>query len=127
MTQSDFRINGQLRQVLARHFVELAVVRFGSFRGTVRFNGRLAHMNGRPFAASDLSLIEAIEQEARRIPGVRAVFFDLMNWKKDGDGRWKQLVDATSLDDGESNVFEVVDAAVDAATGSEKPPVPRAT
>jgi hypothetical protein len=86
MTHSDFRTNAALRQVLARHFVDLAAVRFGSFRGTVRFNGRLTHVSGRPFVISDRSLLEAVEADVKRIPGVRAVFFDLTNWPKDAGG-----------------------------------------
>jgi hypothetical protein len=91
MPVSDFQINSRARAVLARNWVDLQQVRFGSFRGTVRVSGQLSYLGERFSAAPDPAKLENIERELRQIPGLERVYFDLTNWRKDTAGRWECL------------------------------------
>lgn len=86
---SDFRANSRIRSVLARHWVDLQKLRFGAFRGTVRLSGELCHLGSGRFGSSEAVKLESLEQDMRRIPGVRHVYFDLVNWQRDSSGKWK--------------------------------------
>ena len=101
MVASDFRTNAKIRQVLTRHWIDTQELHFGCFRGTVRLTGRMLHINREPLRHGGTGFIETIESEIRRIPGVRAVFFDLSNWRRDKSGAWEQTegTDRTLLDE----------------------------
>ncbi len=91
MSVSDLTINSAVRRILSRHWVDLSEIRFGAFRGTVRFTGVLCHLSGRLPDHGKMTLLGAIEQETRRICGVQHLHFDVSNWTKDKSGNWKEL------------------------------------
>jgi hypothetical protein len=91
MVVSDFRINSGVRSCLARHWVDLQQLSFGSFRGVVRISGRLCHLGEGSSAALRAADVEVLETEIRRFPGVANVFFELSNWKKSAGGEWESL------------------------------------
>lgn len=76
--------------MLARYWLDVQKARFGSFRGIVRFTGRLSYLD--PTHAKrnpGVSLLEILEGEIRRISGVKRVHFDLENWRRNGAGEWE--------------------------------------
>jgi hypothetical protein len=88
MSVSDFQINARVRSVLAKHWIDTQRVKFGSFKGTVRFSGQIHPLGDRSATHLDGSKLEIIESELKRIRGVLRVFFDLANWRKSETGKW---------------------------------------
>ncbi len=86
---SDYQINARVRSVLARHWVDLHKIKFGSYKGTVRFHGELCHLGGTAFGVSDVSKVEAIESGIRSIAGVKRVHFELSHWRRSGSEGWE--------------------------------------
>ena len=91
MAASDFRTNSAVRSVLARHWIDLQRIKFGCFRGTVRFGGTLAFLGARTASRIDSSKLETLEREVKRVQGVSRVYFDFKNWKKGPNGEWTCL------------------------------------
>ena len=89
MRTSDHDVKMAVRRTLSRHWVDLHAVRYLCNRGSVRFQGHLHRLDQSPSPPYG-SLLEAIESETRRIPGVRGVFFNLENWVRDSQGRWAE-------------------------------------
>ncbi len=91
--RDDLKINARVRAVLARHWVDLTRVTFAAVNGTVRLSGVLKRLSTEEessyFSEEDVLIIE---QELRSIPGVRRVYIDLENWKKDAStSRWSPV------------------------------------
>ena len=91
MAASDFRTNTAVRSVLARHWIDVQRIKFGCFRGTVRFTGSLAFLGTRANGTLDAAKVELLEREIKRLQGVSRVYFDLKNWKREPGGEWKCL------------------------------------
>jgi hypothetical protein len=85
---SDFQINSRVRAILARSWIDLQKITFGSFRGTVRFSGELCLLGGRTNGCSKKNQVESLEYEVRAIRGVQRIFFDLSNWQRNDTGDW---------------------------------------
>jgi len=85
---SDFQINSKVRSVLAKHWIDLQKITFGSFRGTVRFSGELCLLGGRTGGGSEMNQVESLESEVRSIRGVQRIYFDLSNWHRNNTGQW---------------------------------------
>ena len=88
MDISDFQINSRVRSVLARNWVDLHKIAFGSFRGTVRFSGEICYLGGRSSDKADPHKVELLERELMGIEGVRRIYFDLSNWHRTDAGQW---------------------------------------
>jgi hypothetical protein len=88
MSISDFQINSKVRSVLAKHWIDIQKLRFGSFRGTVRLSGELYLAGDRSASFLDAAKITLVENQVRRIRGVARVYFDLKNWRKNESGNW---------------------------------------
>ncbi|MCZ6795642.1 MAG: hypothetical protein O7J95_18715 [Planctomycetota bacterium] len=87
---SDYEINARVRSVLARHWVDTAKLRFGSFRGTVRLTGELHRLGGDTHTTAQLaSKLDCIEHEIQRLRGVKRVYIQLEKWAKNGTGDWE--------------------------------------
>lgn len=99
MAALEFRINSAIRHLLTHHWIDLHEIRWLTFRGTVRFAGRLRHVGDRPFETSSESFLDVLELETRAIPGVRYVYFDLSNYVRDDHGQWICLDEADGEDD----------------------------
>ena len=89
VSASDFQINSKLRAILARHWIDSQQLRFGSFRGTVRFSGKLAYLGARDEIGAGGSKVEILERAAKALQGVRRVYFDLENWHRTPTGAWE--------------------------------------
>jgi hypothetical protein len=100
MSADDFRINAFVRQVLTRRWVDLNAVRFGATGRIVYFHGRFERFrpeNGNnedaweesagARLAENLALLETVEKEIRREPGVVDVVFRFENFRK-LKGKW---------------------------------------
>ena len=88
MVVSDFRINSLVRSILAKRWLDLRPLKFGSFRGTVRVSGELYPRESRDPHSLKSSTIEILEREIRQIRGVNRVYFDLKNWRRLSSGAW---------------------------------------
>ena len=89
MGASDFRINSKVRSVLARHWIDLSRVGLSSISGTVRLTGILCRLSSEsdvdPFTGQHLAQLET---ELLSIKEVKRVYFNLDNWRKDGNRQW---------------------------------------
>jgi hypothetical protein len=88
MSAFDFRINSQVRSLLARHWLDLNKVQIGTFHGTVRLTGKLTRLGGELASRHEPRLIEILDIELRGLNGVERVYFDVVNWKKNNSGEW---------------------------------------
>lgn len=88
MPVSDFRINSRVRSCLARHWIDTQQVSFGSFRGIVRISGTLVFLGDRGLGARLQCDLTSLEEEIRRVDGVRTVHFDFTNCWKGSSGEW---------------------------------------
>ena len=91
MAVTDIRINSMVRAVIARNWIDLQRLRYGSFRGTVRISGTLCYLGARASQNFDPGKLEVLESEIRRIPGAKRIYFDLRNWRKNTQGQWECL------------------------------------
>ena len=100
MSVDDYQINATVRRILARCWVDLASLRFGTVGRTVYFHG--SFLKVRPARPSDtdpwggqrpeevsenLVLLELVEKEIRRERSVADVVFQLDNFRKTR-GKW---------------------------------------
>ena len=69
------QINSAVRSVLAKHWVDMNVLRISSTRGTVRIEGDMRLLPGHHPRQPGAAKMERIQSEIRRIPGVRRVRF----------------------------------------------------
>jgi hypothetical protein len=96
----DYQINATVRRILARCWVDLEALRYGTVGRTVYFHGRFekvratrereseAWQGRRPDEiAETLALLEAVEKEVRREPLVLDLVFRLENFRK-SQGKW---------------------------------------
>ncbi len=87
MSNSDLQINVRIRKILASHWIDLRDLHYRAYKGTVRLSGYMKRINGIPTDVLPMP-IPLIEHEVRRIEGVKLVFFDLENFKKNVEGSW---------------------------------------
>ena len=91
MGAEDMKITVLVRSVLARHWIDNMLVSVMTRRGIVSLSGRL-HKITAVDEHDDINEDEmmVIEQEIRRIKGVRRVIYNLEGWMKDG-GRFVKV------------------------------------
>ena len=122
MPVSDFQINARVRAVLAKRWMDTHRLKFGSFKGTVRFSGQLHALGNRSASHLDAAKLEMIESELKRIRGVSRVFFDFTNWRKSETGEWvpqEKVVIQRSLQSDNPVVLEATDAKSESAKGKD--------
>jgi len=81
-------VRAETRAILSRHRVELPLLRVGAFGNLVRLQGVLKRAAGLPDLTQEA--LVGMEQELRRIPGVRRVELHLSNWRRQGR-EWKEI------------------------------------
>jgi hypothetical protein len=79
-------VRAEVRSILSRNRIELALLRVGVFGNAVRLQGVLRRVAGLPELTHEA--LENMEREVRRIPGVRRVEMHLANWLRQ-DSEWK--------------------------------------
>ncbi len=119
---TDSSIRQRVRAVLARAWILTSAVDVGCCRGVVRLRGELRHHGTHAAQELDGNRIELLEQELRRIRGVRRVHMDLENWRRDERGEWHESTAATAGAGDESEAEEV-----EAASESEPVELPQIT
>ncbi len=73
MDVPDLQIKTQVRAVLTRHWIDLTRIGYDCCRGSVRFRGEISLVEGH-HCSSPGALLEALESEIKRIPGVKSVY-----------------------------------------------------
>lgn len=91
MADSNLKLNAAIRSLLASQWIDLQRIRFATVHGTVRFYGELCYLGAHRGNRSEASRIENLEQQVRRLKGIRKVYFDLQNWRKNANGEWECL------------------------------------
>lgn len=91
-TVSDTQVRANLRAVLTRHRIDLSKASFFCARGVVRMLGELRRHGASSATGVELGEIEAIERDIQGLKGVTRVHFDLSNWNKLSNGRWKPVL-----------------------------------
>ena len=89
MPRSQYQIQAEIRRVFARHWVDLERIHFGVYRDMLRVSGELHQTTAEGASEGELSLVDVLHDELRRVPDVRHVVFDLGNWVRDAEGSWK--------------------------------------
>ncbi|RKY13289.1 MAG: hypothetical protein DRP82_05595 [Planctomycetota bacterium] len=91
MGANDMKITVRVRGVLARHWIDNMLVSVMTRRGVVHLGGRL-HKITAVDEYDDINEDElaTIEQEIRRIKGVKRVIYNIEGWLKDG-GRFVKV------------------------------------
>lgn len=94
MSTSDHEINRKVRAVLSRHWIDPSSTSFASRKGVVRLMGELRRVGSAFGASLEATTLTVLDTELRKLPGVRLVHFDLVNWRRDEEGVWVQLEQA---------------------------------
>ena len=83
---NDLDINCAARRVLVRHWVDLGKASLRTINGVLTVHGALEKL---PHAGSPLtaSVVCEISSELKRIPSVRRVTLDFINWTENA-GKW---------------------------------------
>ena len=87
MAVPDIQIRTNVRSVLTRHWIDLARLSFDCCCGSVRFRGEISFAEGHR-CSSPAALLETLESEIKRIPGVKSVY--LMGVTVNTDSRRSQ-------------------------------------
>ena len=96
--------------MLAKHWINLQRLKFGSFRGTVRFSGELCYLGAHSGNRSEAAQLEELEREVKRLEGVKRVYLDLKNWRKKDGGEWEcldKVAVQTLEEEASQQVFEI--------------------
>ena len=97
MKSEDYRVNASVRSVLVKHWVDTSKIDYGTVNGVVYLRGILRRAYGRERLMDEcidnfaLTLVRVVEEDIRRIPGVRHVMFKLADFAKEG-GLWKRKI-----------------------------------
>ena len=95
MTVEDMAVNRQVRNVMARNWINMQRLDFASTHGTVYMRGRMSFLKSqkvadgkeeRDRAGVSPSILNHIDKEIRKIPGVRAVSWQIDGWQRTGIG-----------------------------------------
>jgi len=92
MEHSEQDINRGVRSVLTRHWVDLTKTSFLSRRGILRMTGELQRLGAAASTKVQPTALETLDQELKRVRGVRHVYYDFANWRRSEDGEWRQVV-----------------------------------
>jgi hypothetical protein len=86
---SSLQIIARVRGVFARHWMDLGLITIVFSNGTVRLQGRAQKLQqaGEPV---DEGLLNIIDQEIKRVKGVKRVHFNFENWVKTSSG-WEKV------------------------------------
>jgi len=87
----DIIISARVRRVFARHWLDATLVSIMTHRGVVHIAGILQKIHAVD-EHDDVNedLLQTIEQEIKRIKGVKRVVFTLDGWVKDG-GQFRRI------------------------------------
>lgn len=85
MDVPDIQIKTRVRSVLARHWIDLNRLTFDCCRGSVRFHGEIALVEGHG-GSSTASLLDTLEAEIKAVPGVKSVYFIGVTFDSDSEG-----------------------------------------
>jgi len=91
MENSDHDINRGVRSVLSRHWVDMTKTNFLSRRGILRMMGELRRLGADASAPIRPQVLDTLDQELKRVRGVRRVHYDLANWRRDEGGEWRPI------------------------------------
>jgi len=85
MAGEDIVISASVRRIIARHWIDNSFVSIMTHRGVVHISGTLRKINA--IDANDEvgeDVLQSMEQEIRRIKGVKRIVFTVDGWVKDG-------------------------------------------
>ena len=88
MEQSDQDINRGVRGVLARHWVDLTKTNFLSRPGILRMRGEMRRLGAEASSPIQPQVQDTLDQELKRVNGVRTVQYALANWRRGEEGEW---------------------------------------
>ena len=75
LSVSDLEAKARVRSVLNKHRIDAAQVQFDCCKGTVTFRGRICFVDGTGPGDDGAPVLETLQAELKRIPGVRKVYF----------------------------------------------------
>ncbi len=115
MSREDLSANRAVRSVLVRHWLNLGLLTIRTTAGRTTLRGELKRIEGVKNPLSP-SIVESLFAEIKRIPSVRHVHMDMVNWTQVG-GRWqpreqdKRMSDEQAFlkDDSEKNASRAFD------------------
>ncbi len=95
MGSADFRINSHVRQVLARHWIEIEAMSTTSINGVLYFRGKIHYRAAKRAAAGEIDqeALVRIEAELRQIKDVKRIRWQLDNWLREENG-WVPIGEA---------------------------------
>ena len=88
MPVSDFKIVSTIRSALTKRWIDLHKLRVAAFRGTIRLSGELRRIGHHEWTKANPPRLETLELDLKRIQGVRRVFFELTNFRRNEAGQW---------------------------------------
>jgi hypothetical protein len=92
MSTGRFEINRKLRSIMIKHWIDLGRISIRTVRDRVFLHGSLQRLPGSR-GEVNVSVVETIFDEIRRVKGVRHIRVELDNWRQVGAGNsWVQIL-----------------------------------
>ena len=88
VTAQDLELNCDIRNVLARHAIDLTKTNFFARRGHVHLSGQVSVVGANRPSEDTAGALKASEAELRRLREVKSLSFEFTNWVRDDNGVW---------------------------------------
>ena len=88
MGSKDLELNCGIRNVLARHWIDLTKTNFFARKGHVHMSGEVAVVGTPRPGQETADALKAFESDVRRLHEVRSVSFEFTNWVRNDSGAW---------------------------------------
>ncbi len=88
MSSQDLELNCGVRNVLARHWIDLTKTNFYVRKGHVQMSGEVAVVGVQRPGQETAEALKAFESDVRRLHEVKSVSFEFTNWVRNESGAW---------------------------------------
>jgi len=91
MSVSDTEIRCEARSLLNRLRLDLQKLQIRVTNGTLRLGGELAYMGATAGTAVPGGAVEGLEQDLKRLRGVKHAHLAFTDWRRLSTGQWEQV------------------------------------
>jgi hypothetical protein len=88
MSVQDLDITCQVRGIVSKYWIDPHRLAFESRRGNVHVSGEVRVTGAEQCDEEIAAVLQSLENDIRRLSGVRELEFELTNWIRDANGEW---------------------------------------
>ena len=91
MNVSDTEIRSEVRSLLNRQRLDLQKLQIRVTGGTLRLGGELTFLGGGSGVAVPVGIVEGLEQDLKRVRGVKRTHLGFADWRRLSSGEWEHV------------------------------------